>query len=527
VRRVRVGGDRLTRRLLTIAAIAVVYFVTARLGLALDAVRGFATLVWPPTGIALAALLLIGHRAWPGVALGAFAANLSIGASPLLALGIASGNTLEALAGAWALRRIPGFRPQLDRLRDVAGLIVLAAGLTTVISASVGVFSLYLAGKVTTAQVPLTWRAWWLGDLVGDLIVAPLVLVWVTTPPPRLRPARILEALTLSAALATAGLLMVWSAHGVSYLLFPPLVWAATRFGLRGAVTASLLASAIAVAATASGHGPFAGPVLHESLYALQAFMAVAAGTILVLGASIAERSRLFRELEQAVQARDTFVSVASHELRNPLTPLQLTLEWLKKTLKGKSTDEVTVGRVEVALRQVQRLITLLEDMLDVTRVATRGLSLRPEPLDLGVTVREVSARFQEEAERVGSELIVRTVDARLRADPMRIEQVVTNLLSNALKFGEHRPIDVVVEVDGPTARFSVRDRGIGIAPDDLDRIFARYERAVSADNYGGLGIGLYVTRQIVEAHGGHIRVESTPGQGSRFVVDLPLVLSS
>lgn len=525
MRRLRVGGDRLTRRLLAIAALAVVYFVTARLGLALDAVRGFATLVWPPTGIALAALLLIGHRAWPGIALGAFAANLSIGASPLLALGIAGGNTLEALAGAWALRRIPGFRPQLDRLKDVAGLIVLAAGLSTVVSATVGVLSLYLGGKVTSGQAPLTWRAWWLGDLVGDLIVAPLVLVLATTPRPRLRPARILEALALSIALGTAGLLLVWSAHGASYLMFPPLVWAATRFGQRGAVTSTLIASGIAVAATAVGHGPFAGPVLHESLFALQGFMAVAAGTILVLGASIAERARLFHELEQAVQARDTFVSVASHELRNPLTPLQLTLEWLKKTLKGKSLDEVTVGRLDLALRQVQRLITLLEDMLDVTRVATRGLSLHPEPLDLGVTVREVSARFQEEAERVGCELIVRTVDARLQADPMRIEQVVTNLLSNALKFGEKRPIDVMVEVDGASAVFSVRDRGIGIAPEDLERIFARYERAVSADNYGGLGIGLYVTKQIVEAHGGHVHVESTLGQGSRFVVELPLVL--
>jgi signal transduction histidine kinase len=526
VRRLRVGGDRLTRRIIAIAALAVAYFVTARLGLALDAVRGFATLVWPPTGIALAALLLFGHRAWPGVALGAFAANLSIGASPLLALGIACGNTLEALVGASLLRRIPGFRPQLDRLRDVAGLIVLAAGLSTVVSASVGVLCLHLSGKVTWAQAPLTWRAWWLGDLVGDLIVAPLVLVWATTPPPRLRPKRVLEALALSVALALAGLLFRWSTRGASYLLFPPLVWATTRFGLRGTVTSTLLASAIAVAATAVGHGPFAGPVLHESLYALQAFMAVAAGTILVLGASIAERSRLFHELEQAVQARDTFVSVASHELRNPLTPLQLTLEWLQRTLKGKNLDEVTVGRVDLALRQVQRLITLLEDMLDVTRVATRGLSLRPEPLDLGVTVREVAARFQEEAERTGCELIVRTVDARLRADPMRIEQVVTNLLSNALKFGQRNPIDVVVEVAGTVAQFSVRDRGIGIAPDDLERIFARYERAVSADNYGGLGLGLYVTKQIVEAHGGSIRVESTPGQGSRFVVELPLVLT-
>src|SRR5437868_4808775 len=165
------------RYLAALLALTIIYAGAARAGLMLDAIAGFATLVWAPTGIALAALLLFGYRLWPAVFLGAFAVNLWTGAPLVAALGIALGNTLEAVAGTFALRRIPGFRPALDRLEDVASLIVVAAGVCTMISASIGVISLALAGTITPSQIAVTWRAWWLGDLVGALVVAPLLLV--------------------------------------------------------------------------------------------------------------------------------------------------------------------------------------------------------------------------------------------------------------------------------------------------------------------------------------------------------------
>jgi len=155
--------------LIRVGILVVVYFSTAKFGLMLDAVGGFATLVWPPTGISLAALLLFGLRLWPGIALGAFLVNFVTGAPALTAGGMALGNTLEALIGAYWLRRHAGFRNSLDRLRDVMGFIVFAAVLSTTVSATVGVSSLWLGGVMAQSASGPTWLAWWLGDMMGDL----------------------------------------------------------------------------------------------------------------------------------------------------------------------------------------------------------------------------------------------------------------------------------------------------------------------------------------------------------------------
>src|SRR4051812_26035189 len=174
--------------ILAIMALAGVYLLVARLGLALDAVGGFATLVWPPSGICLAAILLRGRRVWPGIFIGAAAANILAGASVMVAVGIASGNTLEAIAGAYLLRRVPHFRTSLENVASVVGLVTLSAVLSTLLSATVGVTSLYLGGAITRPHLGDAWRAWWIGDMVGALIVAPIILVWATRPHAHFRP---------------------------------------------------------------------------------------------------------------------------------------------------------------------------------------------------------------------------------------------------------------------------------------------------------------------------------------------------
>src|SRR5688572_20083488 len=282
-------------------ALAAVYVGAARIGLAIDAVAGFATLVWAPSGIALAALLLRGHRLWPGVLIGAFVANTLTGAPVLVAVGIAIGNTLEAVLGSYALRRIPGFRTSLDRVRDVLGLIVLAAALSTVVSATIGVGSLYLGGIVSPADVGRAWRAWWIGDMIGDLLVAPAILVWSGV---RLTSRRWSEAAVLMVAVIVSGFLVFGTeaaAFHQAYLIFPVLVWAALRFGPCGAASAALVVSVIAVWGTATGHGPFIQPALYDSLLALQTFMGVTAATFLVLGSSIAERRDAIRDAGAAI----------------------------------------------------------------------------------------------------------------------------------------------------------------------------------------------------------------------------------
>ena len=231
-------------------------------------------------------------------------------------------------------------------------------------------------------------------------------------------------------------------------------------------------------------------------------------------------------ELRAAIRLRDEFLSVASHELRTPLTALQLQLQSLKRwsDKRGKETfDDRAQSQLGTSLRQTERLSALVDNLLDVSRIAVGRLDLKLEPLDLKEVVEDVVDRLRGEATRNKCELKLR-VDAPVpgRWDRLRVEQVMTNLISNAMKYGAEHPVEISLDGDDDAARISVRDEGIGIAAGELDRIFGRFERAVSSRHYGGLGLGLYIVQQIVEAHGGHVRADSAPGRGSTFVVELP-----
>ena len=232
------------------------------------------------------------------------------------------------------------------------------------------------------------------------------------------------------------------------------------------------------------------------------------------------------REAEKAVLVRDEFISVAAHELRTPLTALQLKLQGLDRVLAqipGPPSDPRVIERLEGAARQVKRLIRLVEELLDVSRITGGRLPLRVEEVDLGTLGRAVVDDLSEPARHARSELRFQAGRVVGRWDPSRLEQALINVISNAIKYGEGKPIDVVVEAAGRGARCTVTDRGLGIAPEDRDRIFARFVRAAPSQRYGGLGLGLYVARSIVESHGGTIEVESAPGNGSRFTIELPL----
>ena len=276
--------------------LCVSYVATAKLGLSLDAVHSVATAVWPPTGIALMALVLGGYRLWPGVAGGAFLVNLWAGAPVPVAGGIALGNTLEALVGTVLLQRLVGFSPALDRLRDVLGLVVLAAVLSTLVSATVGVTSGWLGGMIPAATFGKAWRTWWLGDAMGDLVVAPLLFVWSGRGHLSRPLLWVAEAVAVGVAVGALSLLVF---DGVAsnlidspYIIFPALIWAAVRLSPQGAITATGLVSAIALWGTIRGFSPFAGQTLHEGLLALQAFLSVVAVTTLVLAAVVAERRK-------------------------------------------------------------------------------------------------------------------------------------------------------------------------------------------------------------------------------------------
>ncbi len=234
------------------------------------------------------------------------------------------------------------------------------------------------------------------------------------------------------------------------------------------------------------------------------------------------EHARLLREATAAAQAREEFLQVASHELRGPIGTLRLTVQLLDRDARKGHTDALS-DRLRIIDRQAGRLGRLSDMLLDVSRITAGRLDLAREPGDLAALVREVVSRHEDEAAEAGVELrVVAPAEVRCAFDAARMDEVVSNLISNAVKYGRDAPVDVRVRGEPGRAILEVADHGIGIAPEDQERIFGRFERAVSARHFSGIGLGLWIVRQLVEAHGGGIRVTSAPGRGSTFTVELP-----
>jgi PAS domain S-box-containing protein len=640
-----------SRQWLRLAALAVVYIAAGKLGLLFASVHASATAVWPPTGIALAALLLLGRGAWPAVAVGAFVVNVTTAGSVATSLGIALGNTLEGLLGAWLVERMAGGLRAFDRPRDV---FALAAAVVpgAIVSASVGVASLTIAGYARTVDLDTIWLTWALGDVAGALLVAPPIVLWATTDGERARGegdtrrAHLIELaalLTVVVALAT----VIWGGlapaelrrYPLAFVAIPPLLWAAFRFGRREAATVLLLLAAIAVYGTLRGFGPFSPLPPRHALVVLQGFMATMALMTLVVASlawsrereisllqtiidripvmitmyepdnrvlrlnreferitgwsmeeartvdlmercypdpvyrervraymesladgwrdlvmttrggeqietawsnvrlpddtrvgigldarerkrAEAERERAHAQAEASSRAKDEFFAMLGHELRNPLGAITTALHVIDVC---GPLDERSGEARAIIRRQVGQLVRLVDDLLDVTRLATGKVSLSLRRIDLAAVARRavegVSAPGRTVTCRAGAPVWI-------DADETRIEQILGNLLGNALKFTPAGGrITVTVEVDGPEAVLRVEDDGAGVPPDLLPRIFDLFVQGQTTlhRREAGLGIGLTLVRRLVDLHRGRIEAASEgPGRGSAFTVRLP-----
>ncbi|HEY1234869.1 MAG TPA: MASE1 domain-containing protein [Candidatus Binatia bacterium] len=283
-----------------ILVLAGVYFCAGKLGLSWAHIHTNVSPVWPPSGIALAALLLWGCRVWPGIFVGAFLLNLTTSAAVVPTLVIATGNSLEALFTTWALNNFANGAKAFERARNTFRFVVFASVLSPVIGATVGTGSLTLIGFAPPEQFGAIWLTWWLGDAVGQLIWAPFIIIWFTQPFPRAKPKRVVEASGLLIFLSAIGYLVFMRADSSSpeYLVMLPLLWAAFRFGQRGAVTSALLMSVIALAGTSYGVGPYAEVDPNESLLHLQSFMSTLQIAALVLASLLSEAKRAEQRLE-------------------------------------------------------------------------------------------------------------------------------------------------------------------------------------------------------------------------------------
>ena len=780
------SSTRGARGVLALAGLVVLYFLAGKLGLAFASVNASASAIWPPSGIAVAGLLVLGRRAWPAIFAGAFAVNLTASGAVAASLGIATGNTLEAVIGAGLVARLAGGRRVFERGQDALKLALIAF-LCCTVSATVGAGTLAVTGAARPADLAVIWVTWWLGDVAGVLIVAPLLILW-SEPRRAWAPGEGREwGALLLAVLVTSGAVFMWpplSRHPLVFLCVPPLVWTAFRFGPREAATAIAAVACIATGATLRGAGPLVARTENESLLVVQAFLVTLAIMTQPVAALVAERrrasderrrseerfrlaveaapnavlmvdargaialanaqseallgvrreallgraveslvpgllrgaedavrsadpagpggrpmrasrelsarrsagrevpvevalnpftasdetfllaalvditerkraevalsrerellqtvmdcipvmitlyepgTRVFRlnrefertlgwtteealhldlmtacypdpayreevrgfmealapgwrdlemttrdgrvietswanvqlwndvrvgigldvrerrqaererdalmgreraaraEAEASNRAKDEFLAMLGHELRNPLGAIASAVHVLG--LLGADGDAGERPR-DVIERQVAHLSRLVDDLLDVARVSSGQVLLAQETCDLGALVRQVVGTFRAAHRLDGHEVTAVAPRAWVEADPVRLEQVIANLLDNALKYTPTGgAIRVSVHAEPDAAVLTMSDTGAGIPAHLLARIFDLFvqgERGTDRGQ-GGLGVGLTLVRRLVELHQGTVEAASDgPGRGATFTVRLP-----
>ncbi len=527
------------RFVLLLAALVVVYFGAGRLGLQFfGLVNPSASAVWPPTGVAVAAMVIFGYRVSAAIFVGAFLVNIVTAAAFLPAIGIAGGNTLEALTATYLIRRFAhgnkAFRRAFDTFEFGA-----AIALGSMLSAASGVATLWLGDLAATENLGVIGLTWWLGDTAGGILLAPLLVLWYLDPRLRGPRLRVAEALAMFAAISLVAAVVFLQPHFIhhplAFLAAPPLLWAAFRFKPRDVATGVTIMTLIATWATAKGRGPFAMPSANESLVVLQAFTVVVAMAALIVAALVQERAallrrarRALRETETALRSRDAFLAMLSHELRNPLSAISASAALLGV---HEVSAEVSERARRVIQRQTGHLTRLIEDLLDVARISAGTLTLDRHPVDLAEIVDIVVLPLYAEGSRSRPRIELQLEPVWVDADADRLQQVVANIVQNAIK---HTPAEGSVRVGvfgrGEEAVLEVVDNGAGIAADLLPKVFDLFvQRKQGIDrSQGGLGVGLALVRRIAELHGGTAEAFSEgPGRGSTFTVRLPRIAAA
>jgi signal transduction histidine kinase len=522
-------------------AVGVAYVVAAKIGLSLSVAHGSATPIWAPTGIALAVLLLFGDEMWPAVAVGAFVANLLSPIPVGLAAVIAVGNTCEALLGWWLLQRL-GFRSELERVRDVIALVLAAAILSTMVSATIGVSASLLAGTIPMSALAQHWSIWWVGDMMGDLLVASLLLVWVGRRIDWNR-ARVLEgAALLSVLVAVSSFVFIGDRWIYSFLILPVVLWATLRFRQHGATLSVFVAAAIALwrilhgALPAGVSDPTAAVEIFQALFGFVGvsllIMAATTSERAVAEATLVERERLqvqtrdalYREREAADRLRTldemktTFLHAVSHDLRTPLTSilgLAVTLQRDDVTLEPVDQRDLA-GRIA---RNAKKLDRLVSNLLDFERLDRGLLGVERHMADVGAVARSVA----DNVDPAGHHIHVDAASVFGHIDAVQVERIVENLVLNAIR---HTPegANVWLAVRGQTGGvlISVQDDGPGVPADQRALIFRAFERSDPNDSAPGLGIGLSLVAAFAELHGGSAWVGDRVGGGAAFSVFLP-----
>lgn len=552
------------------AAVAIAYVGAAQLGFSLAFATKQVTAVWPPSGIATVALFLFGYRLWPGVLLGAFIANALHNGPLTTAAGIAVGNTLGPLLGAFLLRRVVKLDAALTRPVDVFGLLLFGAMIPMTLTATNGVVHLALGGIVPWSDSLTVWRTWWIGDCMGVLLFAPFLLTWSTDQPVPWRGVRLAEFVALFLTLFAASQLTLngpWR-YELEHAVFPFFIWAALRFGQRETATAVLMVVVVAIWGAAHEHGPFVDGTLDERLSLLEVFLAVASVAALTLGAVTADRSRAEEalrlthdQLEARVRERtsemvgineelarkneevEAFVYIVSHDLRAPLVNLQafsremeLGSQQLQEKLRAaalpakdlQEIDAILKAGVSDPARYIQASTTKFQRLIDALLALSRSgrEEYRQEVVDVQAVVNATLDSLRHIIQKREARVSVEPPLPKAMGDATAIGQVFANLIGNALSYlspGRAGVIEIGGKAEDGMAHYWVKDNGSGIpatAQPRLFQVFQRFHPQLSP----GEGMGLAFVKRMVERHGGKTWAESEEGAGTTFHVTLPVV---
>src|SRR5437867_1189583 len=519
-----------------LVAIAAAYAVAGKLGLMVAIVHPSASAVWAPTGIALACFLRLGYAVWRGIFLGALIVNVTTAGSLLSSLGMATGNTLEGLIGAYLVNRFAHGGHAFDRARDTIRYTILAGMLSTMASATVGVASLASQGFARWAEFGSIWVTWWLGDLGGALVVAPLLLLWVGNSRIRWNRAKALEAGLVLLCLVVVGQVVFGltatlgsKGHPLAFLCMPLLVWAAYRFSPRIASAAILVLSVVAVTGSLRSTATLERWELNQSLVMLQVFMGVAAATTLAFAALVAERARgeaavraASEGLRAAMTELEAFNYSISHDLRSPIGAVLNYSSAIEEDF-GAELDEKGLRMLRGIRVSAESAASLLDQLvqlgwagrehdekmlLDMTSLAH---DVHAEILTAGKEASEVHFDLRDLPPAWGSAALVRCV--------------FRNLFTNAVKFTRGRPerrVQVAGVVGDRENAYWVVDNGVGFDPALGEAVFQPFRRLAHSAQYEGTGLGLAIAAKIVRRHGGRIWGESDGSNGARFCFTLP-----
>lgn len=536
--------------LVEILIVAITYFLISEVRSVFLAIPKAGSPIWPGAGVALASVLLKGYLMGIGVALGNIMVNFyEIGWTTdalIMNFNFTLGNTLETLLAAYFIRKfLVNFR-LFSRVKDILIFVIFAGLISPMVSSTFGATTILLVGRISADLYPNLWFSWWIGDMVGILVFAPVLLVFDQGFNDFRQKVqhRWMEGMVLVFIALVIFQIIFIKDYPIEYMLLPLLVWVVFRFGQWAATLLLLIGSVIAIFATANNSGPFIHSNITESLILLQSFVGVFSLTTLTLSAVICENEQAKKRLETANlqlqhldRLKDEFLANTSHELRTPLNGIIGIAESLIDGVTGELPIP-TRANLAMISSSGRRLSNLVNDLLDFSKLKHKTLNLQLKPIDLRSLMEIV---FTLSLPLVGNKnlKLVNNLSRDLPAviaDENRLQQILHNLIGNAIKFTEAGTIEISAQrISGDTTlknlssiphlEITISDTGIGIAEDKLERIFESFEQAEGSTErlYGGTGVGLTISKQLVELHGGQIWVKSRLGEGSKFSFTLPL----